>query len=280
MATPASDELAEALTRLHSEREGLLADVADLEKRLGERHEALIELNEKIEAMEKTLAMLRTDLAEELQLPPADQPRGEALPRASFNRAPASRNEAMHGDMEELTASEAIGELPRQLAVLGLLASAERPPHYQELADITGAPESEVSPILSHLEYRGLVETTAWPGRYQIAGSLPMDSDYEVNTAVRRLTAAIVDERLWDICDEILSMDQRLPFVGFEHFRRNRLPRVANTPWGNERFTHAVMKELLAREFIEVYRTENPRNPDFPTAAIRLTPEGLEELDD
>ncbi len=75
-------------------------------------------------------------------------------------------------------------------------------------------------------------------------------------------------------------MDERLPFVGFEHFRRNRLGNVTGARWSNDRLTHAMMKELLGRELIEVYHTDNPRNPDFPTAAIRLTADGLDEIAD
>ena len=263
MTSSAADELSEALTRLTNEREAVLGEIAAIEQDLGEKHEALADLNEKIEAMEKTLAVLRPDLAQERQEPPPveeapDEPAtatGEAAPTTDFS------------------------QLPRQAAVLGILAGSAGAMHYQEIAEIAGAPASSVTPNLSHLKYRELVETTE-PGRYQLAPMLPIESEQEVNEALRTVATAVVDDQQWDILEAIFEMDERLPFVGFEHFRRNRLANVTGTRWANDRLTHALMKELLERELIEVYHTDNPRNPDFPTAAIRLTAEGLDEIEE
>ena len=265
MTSSAADELGEALTRLTNEREAVLAEVAAIERDLSEKHEALSDLNEKIDAMEKTLAVLRPDLARELRPPPP---------------SPEEDEEAAEGDPSEPAPATAdFSHLPRQTAVLGILTGAANALHYQEIAEIAGAPASSVSPNLSHLKYRELVETTE-PGRYRLAPMLAIEAEQEVNEALRAVAIAIVDDQQWDILEAVLEMDERLPFVGFEHFRRNRLANVTGARWANDRLTHALMKELLERELIEVYHTDNPRNPDFPTAAIRLTAEGLDEIED
>ncbi len=265
MTSTAADELGEALTRLTNEREAILAEIATIERDLAEKHEALSDLNEKIDAMEKALAVLRPDLAREPRRspPPTDE---EEEPSASEAAEPAP-------------AGADFSHLPRQAAVLGILAGSANPLHYQEIAEVAGAPASSVSPNLSHLKYRELVETTE-PGRYRLAPMLAIEAEQEVNEALRLVAIAIVDDQQWDILEAVLEMDERLPFVGFEHFRRNRLANVAGARWANDRLTHALMKELLERELIEVYHTDNPRNPDFPTAAIRLTAEGLDEVED
>ena len=263
MTSSATDELGEALTRLRSERDTILGDIAGLERDLGEKHEALVDLNEKVEAMEKTLVVLHPELAREVQRPsPPEEPEGEAPPRAP----------------EEPTPAADLSQLPREKAVLGIVAGATGPLHYQEIAEIAGAPTSSVTPNLSHLKYRGIVETTE-PGIYRLAPMLPIESEQEVNEALLTVAIAIVDDQQWEILEAVLEMDERLPFVGFEHFRRNRLANVTGARWANDRLTHALMKELLGRELIEVYHTDNPRNPDFPTAAVRLTADGLDEIE-
>ncbi|MXX20138.1 MAG: helix-turn-helix domain-containing protein [Dehalococcoidia bacterium] len=263
MTSSAADELSEALTRLQGERETILGEIATIERDLGEKHESLSDVNEKIEALRKTLAVLRPDLVRDLERPAAPEDEDELSEQTP---------------VESPTAAD-FSELPRQTAVLGILAGATEAMHYQEIAEIAGAPASSVSPNLSHLKYRDLVETTD-PGTYQLAPVLPLESEQEANEALRAVATAIVDDRQWDILEAVFEMDERLPFVGFEHFRRNRLANVTGVRWANDRLTHALMKELLSRELIEVYHTDNPRNPEFPTAAIRLTAEGLDEIEE
>lgn len=263
MTSSAADELSEALTRLQGERETILGEIATIERDLGEKHESLSDVNEKIEAMRKTLAVLRPDLVRDLERPPGPEDEDEPT-----EPAPA----------EAATAAD-FSELPRQTAVLGILAGSTEAMHYQEIAEIAGAPASSVSPNLSHLKYRDLVETTD-PGTYRLAPVLALEGEQEANEALRAVATAIVDDRQWEILEAVFDMDERLPFVGFEHFRRNRLANVTGVRWANDRLTHALMKELLGRELIEVYHTDNPRNPEFPTAAIRLTAEGLDEIED
>ncbi|MCY3646627.1 MAG: helix-turn-helix domain-containing protein [Chloroflexota bacterium] len=263
MTSSAADELSEALTRLQGERETILGEIATIERDLGEKHESLSDVNEKIEALRKTLAVLRPDLVRDLERPAVPEDEGEL---------------AEQTPVESPTAAD-FSELPRQTAVLGILAGATEAMHYQEIAEIAGAPASSVSPNLSHLKYRDLVETTD-PGTYRLAPVLALEGEQEANEALRAVATAIVDDRQWDILEAVFEMDERLPFVGFEHFRRNRLPHVTGVRWANDRLTHALMKELLSRELIEVYHTDNPRNPEFPTAAIRLTAEGLDEIEE
>ncbi|MCY3882002.1 MAG: hypothetical protein OXG61_07780 [Chloroflexi bacterium] len=266
MTSSAADELREALTRLLSERGTLLAEIASIEQNLGEKHESLADLNEKVDALEKSLAVLQPERAHELQRSEPDPEDGEE----DEEEAPA---------VEEAKPPADFSHLSRQVAVLGILAGAAGPLHYREIAAIAGAPANSVTPNLSNLKYRDVVETTD-PGKYRLAAMLALEDEHEVNEALRAVAMAIVDDQQWDILDAVAGMDERLPFVGFEHFRRNRLASVTATRWANDRLTHAMMKELLERELIEVYHTDNPRNPDFPTAAIRLTPEGLDEIAD
>ena len=263
MTSSAANELSEALTRLQGERETILDEIATIERDLGEKHEALADANEKIAALEKTLAVLRPEQAHELQEPPP----------------PEDKEEVQEQEPGEAATAAAFSVLPRQTAVLGILAGATEAMHYQEIAEIAGAPASSVSPNLSHLKYRDLVESTD-PGTYRLAPVLALEGEQEANEALRAVATAIVDDRQWDILEAVYDMDERLPFVGFEHFRRNRLANVTGVRWANDRLTHALMKEMLGRELIEVYHTDNPRNPEFPTAAIRLTAEGLDEIEE
>lgn len=277
MTSSASDELREALTRLHSERDTILDEIATIERGLGEKHEALADLNEKIDAMEKTLAVLHPELARELRRASASPEAEEA--EAPPPAAPAAPASAPAPAEREPRPVADFSHLSRQQTVLGILAGSANTLHYQEIAAIAGAPASSVSPNLSHLKYREMVETLD-PGSYRLAPMLALENESEVNEALRAVATAIVDDQQWDILEAVLEMDERLPFVGFEHFRRNRLGNVTGARWSNDRLTHGIMKELLARELIEVYHTDNPRNPDFPTAAIRLTPDGLDEIAD
>lgn len=266
MTSSAAGEVQEALTRLLGERDALLIEIASIEQDLGEKHDSLADLNEKVDAMEKTLAVLQPERAHEFQRSEPDPEPEEG----DEDGAPAS---------EEPKAPADFSHLSRQVAVLGILAGAAGTLHYREIAAIAGAPANSVTPNLSNLKYRNLVETTD-PGKYRLAPVLVLEDEHEVNEALRAVATAIVDDQQWDILDAIAGMDERLPFVGFEHFRRNRLAGVTGARWASDRLTHAMMKELLERELIEVYHTDNPRNPDFPTAAIRLTPEGLDEIAD
>lgn len=279
MTSPTSDELGEAFDRLHDEREDALREIEQLERDLADRREALVRIDDNIEALEKTLALLgrAPDRERDDEPPPYDDDEDEAgdgetgAPPAVSAITPASTPPSP--DAPDFSG------LSRQVAVLGIITGALAPLHYKEIAEIAGAPPGSITSNLSQLKGRELVETRE-PGVYGLTPRLSLTGEHEANEALRAVAAAIVDEQRWDILDAVYEMDKRLPFVGFAHFRRNRLPTVAGVrEWANDRLTETIMKDLIARELIEVYHTENPRNPEFPTAAIRLTDEGFEEIE-
>ena len=94
MTSSAADELNEALTRLHNDRDVILSEVAGIERDLAEKHEALADLNEKIDAMQKTLAVLRPELARELQPPAPPEEDEEEATTTPAARAPQPRQTA------------------------------------------------------------------------------------------------------------------------------------------------------------------------------------------
>ena len=285
MTSPTSDELGEAFDRLHDEREDALRDIEQLERDIADRRKALARIDDNIEALEKTLALL------------GRAPERERAAEPQYNDEDEADDDDAGGDVDgEADAPRAVSAitpastppppdapdfsgLSRQVAVLGIITGALAPLHYKEIADIAGAPAGSITSNLSQLKGRDLVETRE-PGVYGPPPRLSLAGEHEANEALRAVAAAIVDEQHWDILEAVYEMDKRLPFVGFEHFRRNRLPAVAGVrEWANDRLTHAIMKDILARDLVEVYHTENPRNPEFPTAAIRLTEEGFEEIE-
>lgn len=289
--SPASDELTEAFNRLHDEREELLREIGELERDLTDRRKAVRRIDDNIAAMEKTLALLgrapqapRDDGVDDADEPydddDADDAEGNvvvAVPAEAV--APPAVSAITPAATPPSPEAPDLSALSRQTAVLGIITGAVEPLHYKDIADIAGAPPGSITSNLSQLKQRELVETRE-PGVYELAPRLSLTGEHEANEALRAVAATIADEQRWDILDAVYEMDKRLPFVGFEHFRRNRLPTVAGVrEWANDRLTHAVMKDMLARDLIEVYHTENPRNPEFPTAAIRLTDEGFEEIE-
>lgn len=285
MTSPASDELTEAFNRLHDEREELLREIGELERDLTDRRKALRRIDDNVAAMEKTLALLGRaphaprDGAEEAY-DDEDADAADADGDAGAEAAPPPAVSAITpASAPPSPEAPDLSGLSRQVAVLGIITGAVEPLHYKDIADIAGAPPGSITSNLSQLKQRELVETRE-PGVYELAPRLSLTGEHEANEALREVAATIADEQRWDILDAVYEMDKRLPFVGFEHFRRNRLPTVAGVrEWANDRLTHAVMKDMLSRELIEVYHTENPRNPEFPTAAIRLTDEGFEEIE-
>lgn len=286
MTSPTSDELGEAFDRLHDEREDALREIEQLERDLADRREALTRIDDNIEALEKTLALLgRAPSGGRDDEPPPYDDDDEADDEDASGDidgeagAPPAVSAITPASTPPSPDAPDFSGLSRQVAVLGIITGALAPLHYKEIAEIAGAPPGSITSNLSQLKGRELVETRE-PGVYGLAPRLSLTGEHEANEALRAVAAAIVDEQRWDILDAVYEMDKRLPFVGFEHFRRNRLPTVAGVrEWANDRITHAIMKDILARELVEVYHTENPRNPEFPTAAIRLTEEGFEEIE-
>ena len=147
MTSSAADELSEALTRLQGERETILGEIATIERDLGERHESLSDVNEKIEALARRHSpCLRPDLVRDLErpAPPEDE---DELAEASAGRRHRQRRTSQN--------------LPRQTAVLGILAGAQpRPCTTRRSRRSRARRRAAFLPNLSHLKYRDLVETT------------------------------------------------------------------------------------------------------------------------
>lgn len=103
-----------------------------------------------------------------------------------------------------------------------------------------------------------------------------LDPDWNEINSVEQ----VVDENIASILRAIDAESKRLPFVGFQFFRAQRLPAAIQRLSANEEFTQEVMKDLIDIEVIEVYHCENPKNSAYPTAAIRLTEHGQQSLAD
>ena len=81
-----------------------------------------------------------------------------------------------------------------------------------------------------------------------------------------------------DIIDQIESLEASLPFVGLKYYRDQLLPQVVGEVRQGE--LRSLMDLLVDSGAVDVYQVENPNNPDFPTAAIRLPlKDEMDELD-
>ena len=91
-----------------------------------------------------------------------------------------------------------------------------------------------------------------------------------------------------DIADQIESLESSLPFVGLKYYRDQLLPQVVGEIRQGE--LRSLMDLMVDSGIVDVYQVENPNNPEFPTAAIRLPlsedaddaddPDGPDEIDD
>ena len=82
-----------------------------------------------------------------------------------------------------------------------------------------------------------------------------------------------------DITDQIESLEASLPFVGLKYYRDQLLPQVVGEARQGE--LRSLMDLLVDSGVVDVYQVENPNNPAFPTAAIRLPlTDELDELDE
>ena len=81
-----------------------------------------------------------------------------------------------------------------------------------------------------------------------------------------------------DIIDQIESLEASLPFVGLKYYRDQLLPQVVGEVRQGE--LRSLMDLLVDSGAVDVYQVENPNNPEFPTAAIRLPlTDEMDELD-
>ena len=99
---------------------------------------------------------------------------------------------------------------------------------------------------------------------------------------------ALLDRHREDIAEQIESLQSSLPFVGLKYYRDQLLPQVVGEIRQGE--LRSLMDLMVDSGVVDVYQVENPNNPEFPTAAIRLplsdepdemdADEGIEELDE
>ncbi len=78
----------------------------------------------------------------------------------------------------------------------------------------------------------------------------------------------LLDRYREDITDQIESLEASLPFVGLKYYRDQLLPQVVGEVRQGE--LRSLMDLLVDSGVVDVYQVENPNNPEFPTAAIRL----------
>ena len=82
-----------------------------------------------------------------------------------------------------------------------------------------------------------------------------------------------------DITDQIESLEESLPFVGLKYYRDQLLPQVVGEARQGE--LRSLMDLLVDSGVVDVYQVENPNNPEFPTAAIRLPlTDEMDEIDE
>ena len=82
-----------------------------------------------------------------------------------------------------------------------------------------------------------------------------------------------------DIADQIESLESSLPFVGLKYYRDQLLPQVVGEIRQGE--LRSLMDLMVDSGIVDVYQVENPNNPEFPTAAIRLPlAEGAGDVDE
>lgn len=112
--------------------------------------------------------------------------------------------------------------------------------------------------------------STLFPGEYESDEMFPLDpEEWGTQLAILR---SIAEQEASD-----------KPFVGCSYYLKRRMPEVLRLPRGMTQEAEAYATQqalnLLVNEgLVEVYHLPNPRNEEYPTAAIRLTEEGRAEL--
>ena len=79
---------------------------------------------------------------------------------------------------------------------------------------------------------------------------------------------ALLERHREDIAEQIDSLQSSLPFVGLKYYRDQLLPQVVGEIRQGE--LRSLMDLMVDSGVVDVYQVENPNNPEFPTAAIRL----------
>lgn len=123
------------------------------------------------------------------------------------------------------------------------------------------------------------------PPRRGWAGDEPPRRDWGRDEPPRRVEPrldlqGLLDRHREDVRDQIESLESSLPFVGLKYYRDQLLPQVVGEIRQGE--LRSLMDLMVDSGLVDVYQVENPNNPEFPTAAIRLPltdePDELDEF--
>ena len=123
------------------------------------------------------------------------------------------------------------------------------------------------------------------PPRRGWAGDEPPRRDWGRDEPPRRMEPrldlqGLLDRHREDVRDQIESLESSLPFVGLKYYRDQLLPQVVGEIRQGE--LRSLMDLMVDSGLVDVYQVENPNNPEFPTAAIRLPltdePDELDEF--
>ncbi len=123
------------------------------------------------------------------------------------------------------------------------------------------------------------------PPRRGWAGDEPPRRDWGRDEPPRRMEPRLDLQELLnrhreDVRDQIESLESSLPFVGLKYYRDQLLPQVVGEIRQGE--LRSLMDLMVDSGVVDVYQVENPNNPEFPTAAIRLPlsdePDELDEF--
>ena len=166
--------------------------------------------------------------------------------------------------------AEALGERDRLDARIDQLEDA-----IEALARLEGEPDDDL-PSRRELERdepprRALVEDG--PPRRGWAGDEPPRRGWAGDDPPRRVEPRadlreLLVRHQEDIADQIESLESSLPFVGLKYYRDQLLPQVVGEIRQGE--LRSLMDLMVDSGIVDVYQVENPNNPEFPTAAIRL----------
>ncbi len=129
------------------------------------------------------------------------------------------------------------------------------------------------------------------PPRRDWADEEPPRRDWARDEPPRRMEPRpdlreLLDRHREDIEDQVESLQSSLPFVGLKYYRDQLLPQVVGEIRQGE--LRSLMDLMVDTGLVDVYQVENPNNPEFPTAAIRLPlkdddadePDELDEFDE
>ena len=86
-------------------------------------------------------------------------------------------------------------------------------------------------------------------------------------------------DKLLPVLSELAIQEERLPWVGFRYFKQRRVGPAVDDLSMTDETAHRILQEFIEEGLVEVYYVPNHQvGRAYPTAALRLTEEGREEL--